>query len=110
MGISPSGWGFSASDAARRASCQQALVQMQRQILQQYPEEVPLYFNPVTYEEMQADARSITKWEDAFYNGMIDSYQKTGKDTWILRARARNRKHTLFQITEAGGVREIKEN
>jgi hypothetical protein len=110
IGVSPNGWGFTASDAARRASCQQALVQIHRQILQQFPEEVPQYFNPVTYEELQIDPRNLPKWEEAFYNGMIDSYQKTGKDTWILRARARNRKHTLFQVTEAGGVREIKEN
>lgn len=110
MGISPNGWGFTANDAARRAMCTEGLRQMQRHIMTAFPEEVPGYFNPITYEELQLDPRNIPNLESAFFNGMIDSYQKAGKDTWVLRARARDRKRTLFQITEAGGAREIKGN
>ena len=110
MGISPNGWGFSANNAARKAMCQEGLRQLQRHILVTFPEEVPEYFNPITYEELQIDPKNLPRLEQAFFNGMIESYQKTGKDTWIVRARARDRKRSLFQITEAGGVREINEN
>ncbi len=109
MGVSPNGWGFTANDAARRAMCQEGLRQLQTHIMTTFPEEVPFYFNPVTYEELQIDAKNLPRLEQAFFNGMIDTYQKVGKDTWICRARARDRKRTLFQVTEAGGVREIKE-
>ena len=108
LGLAPGSWSYAMNNFARRGACQEALRRLHTHITGLGPD-TPPYLNPVTLEELGQDPREVKKLTDTFANGLLESYTKTGQDTFVAQARARDRGHTLFEITEAGGVREVKQ-
>jgi FecR-like protein len=109
LGLTPGSWSYNTNNFARKAACMEALRRLRTHLAGAATGgDVPNYLNPVTLEEIQQDPREVRKLLDAFAGNMLESYQKTGSDTYIIRARARNRGRTLYELTEAS-VREVRE-
>lgn len=108
LGLAPGSWSYATNNAARRSACMEGLRRLGLHIAE-LGAETPQFLNPVTLEELQQDPREVAKIIDVFAGGMLESYQKTGTDTFRARARARNRGRTLFEVDETGGVREVSE-
>jgi hypothetical protein len=105
LGIAPGVWSYQAVDFARVAACREALHRLGTRLESR---EAPDTLNPITLEELQLDAAEREKLLHSFSGAMLESYRKTGKNQYVLRVRARDQKHTLFELTR-GSVREVKE-
>ncbi len=101
LGLSPGGWGYNSVDFARRGACVEALRRMRTHIEEVYSNGVPEYVNPVTLAQLNLNPVERDRLLGAFYGAMLESYEKTGQDRFVIYARARDKKHTLYQLTEA---------
>ncbi|MCC7493263.1 MAG: FecR domain-containing protein [Fimbriimonadaceae bacterium] len=103
LGICPGGWGYNSIDAARRTAAQKSLVRVQQQI--ESLNEPPKFVNPTTLEEFGFNEKERRQIVSTFAGGMIDSY-KAEQDRYTLLARARDKKRTVWELTESGVVRK----
>lgn len=62
----------------------------------------------VTLEEITTDDQLRQPILNTFAGRTLESYQKTGQTSYVIRARARDRAHTLYELNETG-VRRIVE-
>lgn len=106
LGLTPGGWSYSAHNFARRAACQEALRRLRIHL--ESLNEVPDYLNLVTLQELGLDPKERDRILSAFAGNMLESYRKVGRSDYIVRARARDKKRTLYEMTIAE-IREVKE-
>lgn len=99
IGLAPGAWGYDSIDSARRAACIEALRRL-RTHLESAPE-VPVVLNPVTLAELSLNEKELTRLQSGWLNGMFDQYEGLGQDGYRVVARARDRRHTAFQMTNA---------
>lgn len=100
LGVCPGGWGYDSIDYARRQSCKQALSRLRTQMEGASSNGVPEYVNTVTLAELSVDPVERDRMMSSFYGAMLESFQKTAQDKYVIYARARNKKHTLYMMTE----------
>jgi hypothetical protein len=108
LGIMPGGWGYQAVDAARVTACQQQLRVLATELEASAGGEVPDTINLVTLEELQLAPKDRENILKTFEGGMLEGYQKTGRNQYVVRARARDKAHTLFEVVP-GGVSRVQE-
>ncbi|MCS7224446.1 MAG: FecR family protein [Armatimonadetes bacterium] len=108
IGLTPRGWAFSATNFAFRTACQEGLRRIRIHLAALPGEESPEYLNPVTLQELNLDPIERERILNAFAGRMLESYRKVGRSGYVVRARARDRKKTLFEMTEAV-IRQVEE-
>jgi hypothetical protein len=108
LGVAPGGWGYQASYAARRSTCQEALRRLQQHMVSLQDEQIPEFVSLVTLDELGVDAQLKPRILDQFAGNMIDSYRKTGVGAYEIVARARDKDKTPYRLTPSG-IQEIKE-
>ncbi len=101
LGLCPGGWGYNSIDFARRGACTEALRRMRTHVEEVYSNGVPEYVNPVTLAELNLNPYERDRLLGTFYGAMLESYEKTGQDRYVIYARARDKKRTLYKLTEA---------
>ncbi len=109
IGLAPGGWSFNATSAARRAAALKAFTNIRTALEGFGSEERPAFVNPVTLEELRMDEPMRVATLDAFSGLVIESYQKIGNDDYLVRARARDRDRTLYEMGANIAPRVIKE-
>ncbi len=105
IGLAPGAWGYGSIDAARRSGCQEALRRLRTHL--EGLAQPPLVLNPVTMAELNLDPRELKRLQAGWVNAMFDSYQVYPPDRYVVRARARDRKRTVYEMDNAE-IREIK--
>jgi hypothetical protein len=108
FGLSPGGWGYAAMDGARRAATQQALRNLGTHLEGTASGEAPDFLTLTDMQELQLDPKERDKLLDTFGGRMLESYRKTGRNQYVIRARSRDKKHTLYELTP-GNVQQIAE-
>lgn len=108
LGVAPGGWGYNASYAARRSTCQEALRRLFQHMQTISDENLPDHVSLVTLAELSVDDELRPRIMDQFAGNMLESYRKTGVGAYEITARARDKKKTLYRLTPAG-VSEVKE-
>jgi len=107
LGLTPGGWSYAATDLARRTACMEALRRLRTHL--ESLNEVPDYLNPVTLQELTGvHPKEKERILSAFAGNMLESYRKVGRDQYIVRARARDKKRTLYEMTIAE-IRQVPE-
>ncbi|MDT7898260.1 MAG: hypothetical protein RRB24_10520, partial [Armatimonadota bacterium] len=85
---------------ARRTACKEALRRLRIHL--ESLNEVPEYLNPVTLQELTGlHPKEKERILSAFAGNMLESYRKVGRDQYIVRVRARDKKRTLYEMTIA---------
>ncbi|MCS7191643.1 MAG: FecR family protein [Armatimonadetes bacterium] len=106
LGLTPGGWSYAAADFARRTMALEGMRRLRTHM--EALNEVPDYLNPVTLAELNLHPREKDRILRTFAGNMLESYQKIGRDQYIIRARARDKKRTLFEA-DIAGVRQVRE-
>jgi len=105
VGLTPNGWNFFDSDGSRRGQTVAALKHLQQELTGESAS--PDTLNCATLAEMQqTDDKMRQDILRAFADNIIDSYQKTGVNSFTIRVRSRDGNSTPYQLT-SGGVREL---
>ncbi len=100
LGLAPGGWSYASTDFARRTACMEALRRLRVHL--ESLNEVPEYLNPVTLQELTGlHPKEKERILSAFAGNMLESYRKVGRDQYIVRARARDKKRTLYEMSIA---------
>jgi hypothetical protein len=100
LGLVPGGWSYASTDFARRTACKEALRRLRVHL--ESLNEVPEYLNPVTLQELTGlHPKEKERILSAFAGNMLESYRKVGRDQYIVRVRARDKKRTLYEMTVA---------
>lgn len=101
LGIGKSSWAVGATDFARRAAALKGL-----QLLHQHLEGAPTYpefVNPATIEQLGIPAEQRRRILSVFSGDAIELYrQLTGGRGFILFARGRDKRRTLYKLTSYG--------
>lgn len=108
IGLAPGSWSYGASYAARRAACMEALKRLSQHMVSLQDEQIPETISLTTMEELGWDPRQRDRALETFAGGMLESYRKTGVGKYEIRVRARDKKRTLYELTDIG-IQEIKE-
>jgi len=106
LGLTPGG-GFGAMDGARRTATQVALRRLGTE-LEGLGTDVPDYVTLTTLEELQLVPVEREKLLDTLGGRMLESYRKTGRNQYVIRARSRDKAHTLYELVP-GAVTRIPE-
>ncbi|MCX7967719.1 MAG: FecR family protein [Armatimonadetes bacterium] len=106
LGLTPGGWSYAAADFARRTMALEAMRRLRTHM--EALNEVPNYLNPVTLAELNLHPAEKERILRAFAGNMLESYRKIGRDQYIIRARARDKRRTLFEA-DIAGVRQVRE-
>ncbi len=107
LGLTPGGWSYASANFARRTACMEALRRLRIHL--ESLNELPDYLNPVTLQELTGlHPRERERILSAFAGNMLESYRKIGRDQYIVRARAKDKKRTLYEMTIAE-IREVSE-
>jgi len=107
LGLTPGGWSYASSNFARRTMCMEALRRLRIHL--ESLNEVPNYLNPVTLQELTGvHPKEKERILSAFAGNMLESYRKIGRDQYIIRARAKDKKRTLYEMTIAE-IRQVPE-
>ncbi len=107
LGLTPGGWSYASANFARRTACMEALRRLRIHL--ESLNELPDYLNPVTLQELTGlHPRERERILSAFAGNMLESYRKIGRDQYIVRARAKDKKRTLYEMTVAE-IREVSE-
>ncbi|MCS7263206.1 MAG: FecR domain-containing protein [Armatimonadetes bacterium] len=106
LGLTPGGWSYAAADFARRTMALEAMRRLRTHM--EALNEVPNYLNPVTLAELNLHPAEKERILRAFAGNMLESYRKVGRDQYIIRARARDKRRTLFEA-DIAGVRQVQE-
>lgn len=101
IGLAPGGWGYSSIDFARRTTCQSSLKSLRVHLESLQGEEVPIYVNLVTLDELQINPKERDRILSTFAGGMLESYRNYGRGNYELYARARDKSRTLYKMTAA---------
>jgi hypothetical protein len=101
LGLGPGSWGYNSTNFARRGACIEALRRLRIHLESTSGEDVPDTLNPITLEELQLDPRERGRLLDALAGNMLVSYRKLGKNNYVVRARARDKSRTLYELTNA---------
>ncbi len=107
LGIGKASWAVGAADFARRTATAEGLRQLRLFIegFTSYPE----YVNPATLEELTIDPENVMQILEQLNGRALESYQQTGGGRgFVIYARARDKKRTLYMI-DPTGVQRIKE-
>ncbi len=99
LGIGRCSWGVGSADYARRAAAMEALrrIHLQLETFTVYPD----FVDPVTLRELGLPADKLKRLMSAFYGGAIERYYKVGRG-FVLYARARDKRRTLYKLTPYG--------
>jgi hypothetical protein len=108
IGLAPGAWSYNAGYAARRGATMVALKRIQESMISMQDDQIPTAISLVTLEELNLDPKKLPQILDALGGNMLESYQKLGPGNWVIRARSRDKKRTLYELTPSG-PREIKE-
>lgn len=108
IGLAPGSWSYGAGYAARRAACMEALKRLSQHMVSMQDEQIPELVSLTTMEELGWDPRQRDRALETFAGGMLESYRKTGVGKYEIRVRARDKKRTLYELTDIG-IREVKE-
>ena len=103
VGLVPGGWNIQDNDNARRLQAKKRLEDLQKALIDDLPEQLTLH----TLAELTMPPEERDRVLTAFAGEMLDSYEKRGPSGYLIRARARDSKHTPYELTETG-VRELK--
>lgn len=106
LGLTPGGWSYAAADFARRTMALEAMRRLRSHM--EALNEVPDYLNLVTLAELNLHPAEKERILRAFAGNMLESYRKIGRDQYIIRARARDKRRTLFEA-DIAGVRQVRE-
>ncbi len=107
LGLTPGGWSYAATNMARRTACMEALRRLRIHL--EGLNELPNYLNPITLQELTGlHPKERERILSAFAGNMLESYRKVGRDQYIVRARARDKKRTLYEMTIAE-IRQVPE-
>jgi len=107
LGLTPGGWSYASANFARRTMCMEALRRLRTHL--ESLQEVPDYLNPVTLQELTGvHPKEKERILSAFAGNMLESYRKIGRDQYIVRARAKDKKRTLYEMTIAE-IRQVPE-
>lgn len=107
LGLAPGGWSYASTNFARRTMCMEALRRLRAHL--ESLNEVPDDLNPVTLQELTGlHPREKERILSAFAGNMLESYRKVGRDQYIVRARAKDKKRTLYEMTVAE-IRRVPE-
>lgn len=107
LGLTPGGWSYASSNFARRTMCMEALRRLRTHL--ESLNELPDYLNPVTLQELTGvHPKEKERILSAFAGNMLESYRKIGRDQYIVRARAKDKKRTLYEMTIAE-IRQVPE-
>ncbi len=106
LGLTPGGWSYASADFARRTMALEAMRRLR--VHMEALNEVPDYLNPVTLAELRLHPAERTRILRAFAGNMLEGYRKIGRDQYIIRARARDKRRTLFEA-DIAGVRQVSE-
>ncbi|MFA0783171.1 FecR family protein [Fervidibacter sacchari] len=107
LGLTPGGWSYASANFARRTMCMEALRRLRTHL--ESLNELPDYLNPVTLQELTGvHPKEKERILSAFAGNMLESYRKIGRDQYIVRARAKDKKRTLYEMTIAE-IREVPE-
>lgn len=107
LGLTPGGGGWDALDSARQAAAQTALRRLGTE-LEGVGTDVPDYLTLTTLDELQLDAKERDNLLDTFSGRMLESYRKTGRNQYAVRARARDKARTLYELVPGGVTRVIE--
>ncbi|MBM3460142.1 MAG: hypothetical protein FJX77_16605 [Armatimonadetes bacterium] len=107
VGLAPGGFSLNALDFARRTAAATALRDLAK-YLEAVGDDVPDTLNLTGLEELQVAPQIRERILGQFAGRMLESYRKTGRNRYLVRARARDAAQTLFELTPQG-VREIPE-
>ncbi|MEM1544643.1 MAG: FecR family protein [Candidatus Bathyarchaeia archaeon] len=105
LGLTPGGWSYAAADFARRTMALEAMRRLRTHM--EALNEIPDYLNPVTLAELNLHPAEKERILRAFAGNMLESYRKIGRDQYIIRARARDKRRTLFEA-DIAGVRQVR--
>lgn len=108
VGLAPGSWSYSAGSFARKGTCMEALRRLHQHMEANFSEDVPQFVNPVTLRELNLPVKQRDAILDTFSGFMLEGYRRLDGGRFAFRARARDRNHTLFELTN-GGVREVRE-
>ena len=99
LGIGRCSWGVGSADYARRAAAMEALrrIHIQLETFTNYPE----FVDPVTLRELGLPPDKMKRLMSAFYGGAIERYFRVGRG-FVLYARARDKRRTLYKLTPYG--------
>ncbi|MDX1932913.1 MAG: FecR family protein [Capsulimonadales bacterium] len=103
VGVIPGGWNLQDNDNARRLQANRRLQDLQKGLTDEVPERITLH----TLAELSLPEEERQRILAGFAHEMLESYRKTGASGYIVRARARDSRNTLYELTETG-VREVK--
>jgi len=107
LGLTPGGWSYASANFARRTMCMEALRRLRTHL--ESLNELPDYLNPVTLQELTGvHPKEKERILSAFAGNMLESYRKIGRDQYIVRARAKDKKRTLYEMTIAE-IRQVPE-
>jgi ferric-dicitrate binding protein FerR (iron transport regulator) len=101
LGLGPGSWGYNSTNFARRTTCVEGLRRLRIHIEEMPGEDAPDVLNPVTLEELQLHPRERDRILSAFAGNMLLSYRKIGKSNYVVRVRARDKAHTLYELNQA---------
>jgi hypothetical protein len=107
LGIGRCSWGVGSADFARRAAAMEALrlIHIHLETFTTYPD----YVDPVTLKELGIPWRYMQRIQKALYGGCIERYYKWGNG-FLLYARARDKRRTLYRLTTYGVEKGTKED
>lgn len=107
LGIGRCSWGVGAADYARRAAAMEALrlIHIHLETFQSYPD----YVDPVTLKELRVPWEYTQRIQRSLYGAAIERYYKSG-NTFLLYARARDKRRSLYKLTPYGVQRGTKED
>jgi len=101
LGIGNSSWAVGAADFARRTTTLEAL-RLLHQHLEGWPT-YPEFVNPATLEQLSIPYQERQRIVSVFNGGAIDLYrQLSGGRGFVLFARARDKRRTLYKLTPYG--------
>lgn len=107
LGIGRCSWGVGAAEYARRAAAMESL-RLIHQHLEGTPE-YPSFVDPCTLRELGLPEAKAKRLLSVFAGGTIERYIGFGQ-TFVLYARARDKKRTLYKLTPYGVEKGTQED
>ncbi|MCX7599460.1 MAG: FecR family protein [Armatimonadetes bacterium] len=107
LGIGRCSWGVGAAEYARRAAAMESL-----RLIHQHLEgatEYPSFVDPCTLRELGIPERYAKRLLSVFSGGSIERYMGFGQ-SFVLYARARDKKRTLYRLTPYGVEKGTEED
>jgi hypothetical protein len=107
LGLTPGAWSYANTEFVRQTDCVEALRKLDGH-LRGGADDVPETLNLATLEEAQLPADARARTLKALAGGVLESYRKTGRGSYVLRAHSRDRSRTLYEMA-GGKIHAIRE-